>query len=73
MKMTESNMFGGAISSNTRQPTVIFLEKLKDNSLRYKSTIIDYSYTPRTLRACCSQSEFRIFKIRESSARALFS
>ena len=31
-----------------------------------------YSYTPRTLRACCSQSEFRILKIRESSARALF-
>ena len=31
-----------------------------------------YSYTPRTLRACCSQSKFRILKIRESSARALF-
>ena len=30
------------------------------------------SYTPRTLRACCSQSKFRILKIRESSARALF-
>ena len=25
------------------------------------------SYTPRTLRACCSQSKFRILKIRESS------
>ena len=31
-----------------------------------------YSYTPRTLRACCSQSKFRILKIRESSAHALF-
>ena len=31
-----------------------------------------YSYTPRTLRACCSRSKFRILKIRESSARALF-
>ena len=30
-----------------------------------------YSYTPRTLRAYCSQSKFRILKIRESSARAL--
>ena len=33
---------------------------------------ITYSYTPRTLRACCSQSKFRILKIRESSARAIF-
>ena len=31
-----------------------------------------YMYTPRTLRACCSLSEFRILKIRESRARALF-
>ena len=31
-----------------------------------------YSYTPRTLRACCSQSKFRILNIRESSARAIF-
>ena len=31
-----------------------------------------HSYTPHTLRACCSQSKFRILKIRESSARALF-
>ena len=30
------------------------------------------SYTPRTLRACCSQSKFRILKIRQSSGRALF-
>ena len=30
------------------------------------------SYTPRTLRACCSQSKLRILKICESSARALF-
>ena len=30
------------------------------------------SYSPRTLRACCSQSEMTILKIRESSARALF-
>ena len=30
------------------------------------------SYTPRTLRACYSQSKFRILKIQESSARALF-
>ena len=30
------------------------------------------SYTPRTLRACCSQSNFRILKICESSAHALF-
>ena len=30
------------------------------------------SYTPRTLRACWSKSKFRILKIRESSARALF-
>ena len=28
-------------------------------------------YTPRTLRAYCSQSELTIFKIRESSARTL--
>ena len=34
--------------------------------------LIMYSYTPRILRACCSQSKFRILKIRESSARALF-
>ena len=33
---------------------------------------IDTSYTPRTLRACCSQTKFRILKIRESSARVLF-
>ena len=33
---------------------------------------ISNSYTPRTLRACCSQSKFRILKIRESSMRALF-
>ena len=32
----------------------------------------DNSYTPRTLRACCSQSKFRILEIHESSARALF-
>ena len=31
-----------------------------------------YSYTPRTLRACCSQSELTILKIHERSARALF-
>ena len=31
-----------------------------------------HSYTPRTLRACRSQSKFRILKIRESSAPALF-
>ena len=31
-----------------------------------------YSYTPRTLRACCSQFKFRILKIRQSIARALF-
>ena len=30
------------------------------------------SYTSRTLRACCSQSELTILKIRESSVRALF-
>ena len=30
------------------------------------------SYTPRTLRACCSQSKFMILKLRESSAPALF-
>ena len=30
------------------------------------------SYTPGTLRACCSQSKFRILKIHESSAGALF-
>ena len=29
-----------------------------------------YSYTPPTLRACCSQSKFRILKICESGARA---
>ena len=34
--------------------------------------IVCHSYTPCTLRACCSQSKFRILKIRESSARALF-
>ena len=33
---------------------------------------INHSYTPRTLRAFCSQSKFRILKIRESSAHALF-
>ena len=33
---------------------------------------IGYLYTPPTLRTCCSQSKFRILKIRESSARALF-
>ena len=30
------------------------------------------SYTPRTLRACCSQSGLTILKIRKSSVRALF-
>ena len=30
------------------------------------------SYTPHTLHACCSQSKFRILKIRESSSGALF-
>ena len=34
--------------------------------------IIANLYTPRTLRACRSQSKFRILKIRESSAHALF-
>ena len=34
--------------------------------------LVVYSYTPRTLRACSSQSKFRILKICESSARALF-
>ena len=44
------------------------------NSLAKVNTqlLIYNSYTPRTLRACCSQSKFRILKIRESSARALF-
>ena len=40
--------------------------------INYGTDNIIYSYTPRTLRACCSQSKFRILKIRESSARALF-
>ena len=31
-----------------------------------------HSYTPCTLRACCSQSEFRLLKISQSSKRALF-
>ena len=31
-----------------------------------------HTYTPRTLRVCCSQSKFRILKICKSSARALF-
>ena len=34
--------------------------------------IIENSCTPHTLLTCCSQSKFRILKIRESSARALF-
>ena len=34
--------------------------------------ILGHSYTPRTLLACCSQSELMILKIPESSARALF-
>ena len=38
----------------------------------WSQNCIHDSYTPRTLRACCSQSKFRILKIRESSARALF-
>ena len=37
-----------------------------------KYAVIHLSYTPRTLRACRSQSEFRIVKIRESSASAFF-
>ena len=31
-----------------------------------------HSYTPHTPHACCSQSKFRILKIRKSSTRALF-
>ena len=31
-----------------------------------------HSHTPHTQRTCCSQSKFRILKIRKSSARALF-
>ena len=34
-------------------------------------TLKVHSYTPRTLSTCCSQSEFRKLKIRESRARAL--
>ena len=38
----------------------------------HKHSLFVYLYTPRTLRACCSQSELMILKICESSARALF-
>ena len=38
----------------------------------YRTQVNVISYTPRTLRAWCSQSKSRILKIRESSARALF-
>ena len=34
--------------------------------------IIEYSFTPCTIGASCSQSELRILKIRKSSVRALF-
>ena len=47
--------------------------KSHDGALSYPlQGLNNHSYTPRTLRACCSQSKFRILKIRESSARALF-
>ena len=35
-------------------------------------SFIEISYSSRTLRACCSQSELKILKICESRARALF-
>ena len=38
----------------------------------FDTNIIYLSYTPRTLRTYCSQSESTILKIHESSARALF-
>ena len=45
---------------------------ISSKNLRYSLVYTFHSYTPRTLRTCCSQSKFRILKIRESSARALF-
>ena len=48
------------------------LLKIADMNRDGTSRLSKDSYTPRTLRACCSQSKFRILKIRESSARALF-
>ena len=43
------------------------------NFLRAHKWVImnPYSYTPRTLRTCCSQSELKIFKIHERNVRAL--
>ena len=52
--------------------TLLFfkISGLTPTSIQVAHSIVTYSYTPRTLRACCSQSKFRILKIRESSARA---
>ena len=47
-------------------------DKVKMHTCYYPMFFHVHSYTPRTLRACCSQSKFRILKIRESGARALF-
>ena len=41
-----------------------------DSSDRLRGSHIKHSYTPRTLRTCCSQSELMILKIHESSVRA---
>ena len=49
-----------------------FINKKKSINTNHNQINTKYSYTLRTLRACCSQSKFRILKIRESSAHALF-
>ena len=63
----EFNFVFGALAFSTVVLGLAF------HASNYKPPVIkNNSYTPRTLRACCSQSKFRILKIRESSARALF-
>ena len=44
---------------------------LDENVLYGRLIIVIYLYTPRTVRACYSQSKFRILKIHKSSVRAL--
>ena len=61
-----------SLQSNFVQHVLPFLHGLKSPTHLGNHLINMHSYTPRTLRACCSQSKFRILKIRESSARALF-
>ena len=65
---------GVLLWSSTCRYLASFLNKFVSSKIMHPlpNAYIKDSYTPRTLRTCCRQSEFRILKIRESSARAFY-